>query len=280
MNSISHGLEVSVRSEQDTVEHLNASGVEYTLYRPDFDTERTIVFYPGVACNRFGNLVENEPKNAVADLVELVASSHNIVFPEVNMPDSGDAEPITGLTIDVQNQKVVEVLSHAQTKLELGHVTYVGQSLGCLAVAQLAHLGGITDSERAVLWGPPTLEGKAHREMLVSKFKHKPQTEVSGEGDGRLQLGDGRLMHVSREFWQSLDDNSLRKHHEAMEKHYKAVIAICASKDNFYPNHQHYLAEHAPTVQRFEIEGTNHTFRPESMRLELKHLMGKLLKIT
>lgn len=271
--------EISIQNHQFSVEHSAGSTVDYTLYRPDVEAGQTIVFYPGMACNRFGHPVEKEPRNAVADLIALAADRYNIIFPEVHMPDAcGDTAPIVGLTVEEQNQRIFDVLSHAAKKLELGRVTYVGQSLGCLAVAQIAYFGGVADRERAIFWGPPTLEGKAHKEMLVSKFKHKPQTEVSEEGGGKLELGNGRLMYVSREYWQSMDDNSLRIHHEAMAGRYEDMAGICASRDNFYPNNKQYLAEHAPAVRRLEIEGASHIFRTESMRTELRRLMAVLLR--
>src|SRR5690606_22584793 len=162
-------------------------------------------------------------------------------------------------------------------KIELGQVTYMGQSLGCLAVAQLVKCGIEMESERTIFWGPPTLEGKDHREMLISKFIRKPETRVNLEGEGQLQLGGGRLMHVTRDFWESLDENSIRAHYESMIEHYESVVAICASRDNFYPNNKQYLAEYAPAVQRMEIEGTNHLFRPVTMREQLRHFMARLL---
>lgn len=282
MHEVSNSQEILSPDQDQRViaEDLTASTVDYTLYRSERETGQTIVFYPGMACNRFGHgdHAKKEPKNAVADLVALAAGSYNLIFPEVHVPDTlGDSAPITGLTVDMQNQKVFEVLSDVGKRIELGRVTYIGQSLGSLAVAQIAELGGVAHRERAIFWGPPTLEGDEHREMLVSKFTHKPETSVDEEGNGQLQLGNGRLMYVSADYWRSLDENSLRIHHTAMGERYEAAAAICVSKDSFYPNNEEYLAKYAPSIQRLEIEGVNHMFRPEPMRAALKHFMCTIL---
>jgi hypothetical protein len=278
MNIVSHKSETPHEAQNVTIESSTAPSVDYTLYRADVATEQTIVFYPGMACNRFGHPMNKEPRNAVADLVATAAGTYNMVFPEVNMPESlGDTAPITGLTINQQNQRVFEVLTHVKEKIELGRVTYVGQSLGCLAVAQLIEFGGIGESERAIFWGPPTLEGPEHKEMLLSKFIHKEETSVDDEGKGQVQLGNGRLMLVSPEYWSSLDDNSLRIHYDSMIGHYEEVTAVCASNDDYYPNNSHYLTRYAPAIERVEIPGASHTFRPMVMRTALKKIMREIL---
>ncbi len=261
-----------------TIEHMSASGTEYTLYRPDTDRGRSIVFYPGMACNRFGHPIHNQPRSAVADLVEIASDDYNIIFPEIHMPEAlEEKDAIEGLTVEVQNQKVVKVLADTANKAELGNITYIGQSLGSLAIAQLVECQTLPNTQRAIFWGPPSLEGAEHKDMLISKFKHKEGTSIDETGKGQLQFGNGKLMFVSPEYWSSLDENSLRTHYDAMKNSYESLTAIFATEDDYYPYINQYLAEYTPTIYRIEVPGASHTFRQKGMREDLKKIMREIL---
>lgn len=260
------------------INHISAGSVDYTLYAADGSSDRSIFFYPGMACNRYGHPVHREPRNSVEDLVGVAHGEYNLIFPEIHMPDSiPKSEPIAGLTVDEQNERMIDVISHVSKKIEFKKIIFVGQSLGCLAVAQLVSFDVGAESADAIFWGPPTIEGRDHKDMLISKFASREGTNVNIDGTGSVQFGDGRLMSVTPGYWDSLDNNSLRTHNEAMLNSYSRITAICASDDNFYPNNAEYFNDYLPGIPRVEIPGESHTFKEPIMREELRRVMADAL---
>lgn len=260
--------------------HISSNSTEYTLYEADGSSDKAVFFYPGMACNRFGHPVYREPRNAVEDLVRIAQRDYNVIFPEIHMPGSLPAsEPVVGLTIDEQNERMSDIISHVAKNVELNKIIFVGQSLGGLAVAQFASLDTGAESVDAIFWGPPTIEGIDHKNMLISKFASKRGTNVDAHGNGYVQFGDGRLMSVTPDYWRSLDENSLTHHYNAMLESYSSSIAICSSDDNFYPNNAEYFSEYLPNFTRVEIEGESHTFKKPNMREELNKVMANILGI-
>lgn len=262
-------------------EHHNSRSVNYTLYRSERPSGHAIVFIPGMACNRYGHPVVNEPKGAVADLVEITSPDKNIIFPDIHQMSrlATPEQTLSGTTILQQNERILTTVEAASRQLEFDRLTFVAQSLGCLAVAALAEEQSLANYKTsAVLWGPPTYEGVAHRIQLVSMFDRREKTFVDEDGMGHLQFGDGRLMNVDASYWDSIDNNSIRIHHDTMAETYNNITAFCASEDHFYPNNSAYFAQHAPAIKRIEIPGRSHTFKPEDMRASLRANMQRILK--
>lgn len=262
----------------NNIEHVSSNSVEYSLLKSRLPSDRSILFYPGMACNRFGHPVQVRPHGPVSDLVDVAHANYNIIFPEIHMPNGLDSsDPINGLTIDEQNGKVLEIIADASDKVSFHNLTLIGQSLGCLAVGRLASMDWGDLDVRAVLWGPPTLEGSDHRDMLISKFMSKEKTNVEQSGHGVIQFGSGRLMEVTPSYWQSIDENSLRVHHKDIQENYSESYAICATEDNFYPNNLDYFNTHLPSIIRRSIKGESHTLKQPEMREHLKKIMSEIL---
>src|SRR6266568_4624426 len=263
-----------------TVESYSVGIADYSLFRPNVPSSKTIIFVPGMACNRYGHPFDEQPKHAVKEaLFDIAVGTYNIVFPDIHqMARLRGMDELPGSTVEQQTARLSATIEALSPQISSEQILFVGQSLGCLTIAALARDQMVSKRQtRCVLWGPPTYEGIEHRRKLVSMFAEREKTYVDEKGQGYVQFGNGRLMCVGPEYWASIDRASLREHWEAMTATYSDITAFCASIDSFYTNNWHYVARHMPGVVRIEIPGSSHTFKPDEMKWTLRVGMEALL---
>jgi hypothetical protein len=234
------------------------------------------MFIPGLATNRYGQPSGDEPAPAVKDaLIDVMGDTHTIVFPDIyEMSRLRPGEVVQSLTVEQQGERVLDVLESLTTRTETTQLTLVSECLGGLTIASLAG-SGETQGAAALLWSPNTDEGDSHRRSVVAAFGG---TEVDERWNGLLPIAKGTAkVHVGEDFWTSMDRNSLRVHHGAMEAAYREVVAIYQTGDPIYPQNGEYLARYAPSFQRVPIAGNKHRFSKDPMKLALRQTMQNII---
>jgi|GEM_PF-4778771 len=259
-----------------TVEHHTSATIDYTLMQPEQESDKLAVFIPGLATNRYGLTSGNEPALAVKDaLIDVVGATHNIVFPDIyGMSDLQPGETVQSLVVEDQGSRVLDVLESLATKTEITELTLVSECLGSLVIASLANQIEVQGAT-ALLWSPNTDEGESHRISVITAFGG---TEVDDQGNGFLPIAKGTgQVRVDIDLWNSMDRNSLRIYHDAMEAAYRRVIAIYQTEDPIYPQNGEYLAQHTPSFTRVPIPGNKHRFSKEPMKSALKQAMHNII---
>lgn len=253
--------------------------LSFSLLLPSEETPNTIIFVPGMACNKFGHPFANEPQGVVADIVNMSRQNYKILFTDIHDMHADTSKVHTGKTVDFQAEKLAEIFQEAfNGESPSGRVIFIGQSLGALAIAKFISEVQIDANEiDAIFIAPPTYEGKKCHESLTAMFTKNENTKVDENCIGVLEFGDDQRIVVTGEYWDSIDRNRLSVYSESLKEKLKHTLALYAISDKYFSDNEKYLRNVTPDIERFAISGGSHTFKTDDMRQQVKNVLQRLL---
>ncbi len=257
---------------------ISSEGTHYSFITPSTTAPDTLIFVPGMACNKFGHPFADKPYGILADIIDTSMPNYNILIPDVNDMRVNAPKFHSGKNIEFQADQIANAYADISSREHLdGKTLFIGQSLGALAIANFITRYSMPAETNAIFLAPPTYDGIRCHESLVAMFANNLGTKVDENLLGVLQFGEDQYMSVDEEYWQSIDRNSLTAHNKQLKAKLKRVLALYATNDKYFSDSRGYLEGRLSNIESYAIDGSSHAFKTDSMRAQAKDIVRQLL---